>query len=81
MTTTIRVDEQTREKARALSCEMGVPIQEVVARAVEAYRRQWLFDCADRAYEALRADPKAWAEVEEERRLWDNTLLDGLEEA
>jgi predicted transcriptional regulator len=77
--TTIRVDEQTRGKARALACELGVPIHEVVARAVEAYRRRCFLEAANADYAALRADPAAWAEELEERRLWDATLLDGLE--
>lgn len=79
-TTTLRVDTQTQEKVRRLSCEMGISMQEVLAQAVEAYRRQYLFDAADRAYAALRADPQAWAEELEERKLWDNTLLDGIED-
>jgi hypothetical protein len=30
------------------------------------------------AYAALRDDPRAWADVEAERREWDATLADGL---
>jgi hypothetical protein len=30
-------------------------------------------------YAELRADPEAWAELEAERRLWDATLMDGLD--
>ncbi|HEX5504729.1 MAG TPA: hypothetical protein VFW96_19080 [Thermomicrobiales bacterium] len=33
----------------------------------------------DREYEALRRDPVAWAEEQAEQRLWDNTLMDGLD--
>jgi hypothetical protein len=33
----------------------------------------------DAGYAALRADPEAWAEVEAERKLWDATLMDGLD--
>ena len=33
----------------------------------------------NKSYEALRNDPEAWAEIERERAIWDNTLLDGLE--
>jgi hypothetical protein len=79
-TTTIRVDEDTREKARALSCEMGIPIHEVVAKAVDDFRRKQFLAAANAEYAALRADPVAWAELMEERKLWDATLLDGLED-
>lgn len=35
---------------------------------------------ANKAYAALRNDPKAWSEELEERTLWEATLFDGLEE-
>lgn len=34
----------------------------------------------DAAFSELRKNPKELAEHEAEQRLWDNTLLDGLEE-
>jgi predicted transcriptional regulator len=79
-TTTVRVDEQTHLKLRELSCEMNVPMQDVLANAVEAFRRQHFLEMANIEYAALRADPKAWAEELEERRLWDASLLDDLED-
>jgi hypothetical protein len=33
------------------------------------------------AYEALRADPLAWADFQEEIDAWDSTAADGLEQA
>jgi len=33
----------------------------------------------DAAFKALKADPVAWAEELEERRLSENTLMDGLD--
>ncbi len=33
----------------------------------------------NRAYAALKADPKAWKQERGERALWDSTLADGLE--
>lgn len=79
-TATIQIDQQTCEKLRALSAELQLSMQEVMAKAVEAYRRQQMFDSADRAYRALRADPEAWAEELAERRLFEGTLLDDLED-
>jgi len=32
----------------------------------------------EQVYAELRADPEAWAEVQEERRAFDGTLGDGL---
>jgi hypothetical protein len=55
-------------------------MQEVLARAVEDYRRKRILDQTNAAYAALRADPDAWAEVLAERAELENTLADGLED-
>jgi hypothetical protein len=33
----------------------------------------------DRDYAALKADPQAWSQEVQERQLFDNTLMDGLD--
>jgi hypothetical protein len=80
MSTTIRVSEKTRDTAHDLARNVGVPMAEIVERAIEQYRRQLILDAANVQYAALRADPAAWAEIEAERALWDATLADGLED-
>jgi predicted transcriptional regulator len=80
MSTTIRVSEKTRDTVHDLARNVGVPMAEIVERAIEQYRRQHILDTANAQYAALRADPEAWAEIEAERALWDATLLDGLED-
>ncbi len=77
--TTVRIRKDTRDLLRELSAQSGAPMQEVLAKALEAYRRQRILVETNRAYAALRKDPKAWKELQEERREWDSTLLDGLE--
>ena len=54
-------------------------MQSVIDQAVEAYRRRRFLEAANEEYARLRADPTAWGEELEERRLWDSTLLDALE--
>ena len=78
-TTTVRVSAETRDIIKRLAIEAKVSIPDILARAVEVYRRQRLFDESDKAYVQLRADPVAWAQELEERRLWEGTLLDGIE--
>jgi hypothetical protein len=56
------------------------PLREL-AKAVEAYRRQRFWEQTNAAYAALRADPEAWQKELQERRDWEATLVDGLEEA
>jgi predicted transcriptional regulator len=80
MSTTIRVSEKTRDTVHDLARSIGVPMAEIVERAIEQYRRQQILDAANAQYAALRADPEAWAEIEAERAIWDATLADGLED-
>lgn len=54
-------------------------MKDSVARAIEHYRRQKFLERINADYAALRADPEAWREEQEERDAWDSTLMDGLE--
>lgn len=80
-TTTVRLPEKTRATLRELSRETGEPMSVLLDKAVEAYRRQCIFQQANAAYAALRSDPKAWAEELAERQEWEGTLGDDLAEA
>jgi hypothetical protein len=40
----------------------------------------WFIHQLNAGYARLRRDPVAWAEELEEQRLWDKTLMDGLED-
>ena len=79
MSAMIRVKDETRAILRDLSCEMNEPMQEVLAKAVEAYRRRRILELSNAAYAALRADAPAWQDLLDERAAWDVTLADGLE--
>lgn len=54
-------------------------MQAVLDSAVEAYRRRVFLEGLNEDFAALRADRDAWQEEEEERKLWEVTLSDGLE--
>ena len=77
--TTVRISQETRETLRQLAEQAGEPMHRVLAKAVEVYRRQYILDKTNAAYAALRADPEAWQEEQQERQTWDITLADGLE--
>ena len=79
--TTVRITEETRAALRELADQAGEPMQEVLSRAVEAYRRQRILDATNAAYAALRADERQWREELKERGTWDAALADGLHEA
>ncbi len=80
MTTTIRVNQETRNTISQLAKKRGISMQEAVHEAVEVYRRQQLLEVANTAYAKMRADPKASKDFDDETRLWDATLADGLDE-
>jgi predicted transcriptional regulator len=79
-TTTIRVSLRTRDLLQELAQMSGSSMQAVLEQALEQYRRQQLLEETNAAYAALRAAPEAWADLEQERLAWEQTLADGLEE-
>ena len=54
-------------------------MQTILDEAIDQYSRDKFLDEVNAAYARLRADPKAWKEELAERKEWDGTLMDGLE--
>lgn len=54
-------------------------IRDISSLSIENDRRQRFLEEANRQFAALRADPQAWQEEQEERAEWDTVLMDGLE--
>ena len=79
-TNTIRVPARTYERLKSVARAEGKPMSVVLDEAVERYEADRFFRELDAAYRATRADPAAWQEEQAARALWDNTLLDGLDE-
>ena len=76
---TVRISEHSHLRLRELAAQDGEPMQTVLDKALEQYRRQkFLADC-DAAYAALQQDPEAWAGYQEELAAWEVTSMDGLE--
>jgi hypothetical protein len=76
---TMQIRAKTRDMLWELARETGQPIEEVLARAVESYYRNYLLERTNLVYAALRADPAAWREEEQERAAWNATLVDDLQ--
>jgi predicted transcriptional regulator len=76
---TVHISEAAHLVLKQLAEQTGQTMAEVLDKALEAYRRQVFIDAVNAGYAALRADPVAWAEHLAERRLWDTTLMDGLD--
>lgn len=77
-TAMIRVRKDLHEKLHTLANEEHVSMQVVLDRALDSYSRMRLLEATNRAYAALRNDPEQWREIEDERRVFEGTLSDGL---
>lgn len=74
----MRVSGDTHAALHELANIQGTSMQEVLRKAVEAYRRQQLIDATHAAYAALRSNDRAWQEFQNDIRSLDGALLDGL---
>ena len=77
---TVRVSIRSRETLRRLARQSGASLQAVLEGAIEEYATRQFLEAANRSYAALRKKPKAWEQELRERRAWDATLSDGIEE-
>ena len=75
----VRISEASHLVLKELAEQTGQTMMEILDKALDAYRRQVFLDAVNAGYAALRADPEAWAEHLAERKLWDATLMDGLD--
>ena len=75
---TVRISDTSHRALRELAENEKAPLQTVLERAIENYRRQRFLEAATRQYAALRANPEAWEQETGERDAWDHTLSDGL---
>ncbi len=77
---TVRIRPETHEKLRMLADKAGESMPDTLERAIDAlYRQEFLRGLAE-DYGRLKSDPKQWAEELKERKLWDRTLADGMED-
>ena len=76
--TTVRVNRVTHKVLTHLAEETHFSMQTVLNNAVEAYRREVFLERTNQAYSELKKDPKAWAECQEERAVWNSAAKDGL---
>jgi predicted transcriptional regulator len=75
-TTTIRVNEPTRNRFAELARATGRPMSQLVEEAAEALERRMFFDAFTARYESLRTDADAWHEIEAERTIEAGILRD-----
>ncbi|HSZ13765.1 MAG TPA: hypothetical protein VK790_06995 [Solirubrobacteraceae bacterium] len=76
MSTTIRVSQPTHDRFAKLAQATGRPMGQLVDEAADALERRVFFDQISSRYEALRADPGAWSQIEDERAVEAGALRD-----
>lgn len=76
--TTVRVPRATHRVLREISKRTGRPMQDVVADAVESYRRQQLLEASNLAFAELRRDPTAERALRDDLALLEGAIGDGL---
>jgi hypothetical protein len=75
----ISLSEIALSRLQEMARWAGVSVDEALEQAIKNQYDRKFWDAVNAGYAALRADAAAWAEVEAERKLWDRTLLDGLD--
>jgi predicted transcriptional regulator len=76
---TVRITPETRATLQELAKESKQSMQELVAKAVEQYRRQLILQRTNEAFSKVRGQRGAWSKETEERHIWDSALSDGLD--
>jgi hypothetical protein len=74
-TSPVRVKARTHSLLKQMAEHERRPIPDVLADAVERYRRMQVFEVADLAYR------RAAVKKDRDLELWENALADGLPEA
>ncbi|MCG8379854.1 MAG: toxin-antitoxin system protein [Proteobacteria bacterium] len=77
---TVRISAKSRQALRELALQTGDSMQSVLEKAIDVYRRQAFFEQLNASVHRLQEEhPDRWQQELEERRLWESTLADGLE--
>lgn len=61
-----------------LSEAASVHLVRVIVSLIEHHRRHQIMELTNQAYAEMRANPEIWAEVLDEREVWEATLADGI---
>ena len=77
-TVSVMIEPETHQVLQDLAIRTAEPVEVVLKRALEEYRRKRFWDETNAAYAALRADPQVWQEELAERALTEGTLADGI---
>ena len=78
-TSTVRIDEESNEILDELAERKSLPKRKIIREALLDYRRKhFLKQCAE-AYKEFKSRTDHWNQEDEDRKIWNSTLNDGLE--
>ena len=77
---TLNINKSTHEALLKLAESSGEPVQVVLDKAIENYRRTLFLVEANVAFEKLKINKDLWSEEISERLAWDQTIDDGVED-
>jgi hypothetical protein len=77
--TSVRISEASYQLLKQLAEQTGQTTMDLLDHALDTYRRKLFHEQMNAGYAELRADAEAWSEHLAERKLWDPTLMDGLD--
>ena len=80
MSSTVRISHSSWKILKSISTQAGEPMQAVLDKAVEEYRRQYFLKKSNEAYAALKQNTEKWQEEIREREVWEVSLGDGQRE-
>lgn len=75
-----RISEKDHQILQSLSAETGKSHSEIIHDALDTYQRKALLDSGNAGFARLRENPAEWKAELAERKLWESTLTDGLED-
>lgn len=76
----MRISDIAASKLELLSALTGQSKQKILDQAVMHYVYEQTLKKANDQYAALKKDQEAWKEMQEECKLWDVSLEDGLKD-
>jgi hypothetical protein len=76
----VRISEPAHRVLRELSERQGISMQSLLDEAIERLRREIFLAQTNDAFAALKNNPKAWQQEQEEREIWERTLQDGVDD-
>jgi hypothetical protein len=75
----VRISSQSYQILKTLSQEEGQTMQNLLDDALENLRRKKILEATSLAFQRLKANKDDWQEELDERELWENTLVDGVD--